>query len=63
MPHIVTLMESISKQIIDPGSQITLYLSILDLKYAYSQQNLNPVTANHCNFNKINGYMSSTFRF
>ena len=40
MPNIDTLIESISQQISAPASQNTTYFSTLDLKYAYSQLNL-----------------------
>ena len=47
MPNIDTLIESISQQISAPASQNTTYFSTLDLKYAYSQLNLDTNTANH----------------
>ena len=63
MPNIDTLIESISQQISAPASQNTTYFSTLDLKYAYSQLNLDTNTANHCNFNIISGDMTGTYRF
>ena len=63
MPNIDTLIESISRQISAPASQNTSYFSTLDLKYAYSQLNLDSNTANHCNFNIISGDMTGTYRF
>ena len=63
MPNIGTLIESISQQISAPVSQDTIYFSTLDLKYAYSQLNLDANTANHCNFNLIIGDMTGTYRF
>ena len=56
-------MEIISQKISDPASQSTAYFSILYLKNAYSQLNLDPDTANHCNFNKKSGEMTGTYRF
>ena len=63
MPNIDTLIESISQQISAPASQNTTYFSTIDLKYAYSQLNLDVNTANHCNFNIISGDMTGTYRF
>ena len=57
MPNIDTLIESVSQQIIAPGSQDTCF-STLNLKYAYSQLNLDTSTANHSNFNIISGDMT-----
>ena len=63
MPNIDTLIESISQQISAPASQNTTYFSTIDLKYAYSQLNLDTNTANRCNFNIISGEMTGTYRF
>ena len=63
MPNIDTLIESISQQISAPASQNKTYFSTIDLKYAYSQLNLDINTANHCNFNIISGDMTGTYRF
>ena len=63
MPNIDTLVESISQQISAPASQNITYFSTIDLKYAYSQLNLDINTANHCNFNIISGDMTGTYRF
>ena len=63
MPNIDTLIESISQQISAPASQNITYFSMIDLKYAYSQLNLDTNTANHCNFNIISGDMTGTYRF
>ena len=63
MPNIDTLIGSISQQKISaPASQNT-FSSRLDLKYAYSQLNLDSITANHCNFNIIISNMTGTYRF
>ena len=63
MPNIDTLIESISQQISTPASQSVLYFFKLDLKSAYSQLNLDPTTANHCNLKITNGNMARTYRF
>ena len=63
MPNIDTLIEPISQQISAPAPQNTTHFSTLNSKYAYSQINLEPNTANHCNFNVISGDMTSTYRF
>ena len=63
MPNIDTLIESISQQISATASQNATNLSTIDLKYAYSQLNLDANTANHCNFNIISGDMTGTYRF
>ena len=59
MLNIDTLIEYISQQISDPASQYTTYFSTISFKYAYTQFNLDPVTANHCNFKIIR----DTYRF
>ena len=65
MPNIEKLMDSISQIITnyktEPAEQI--YFSTIDLKYAYSQLNLHPETAKHCNFNIVSGDMAGTYRF
>ena len=63
MPIIDTLIQSISQQISAPAPQNTTYFSTCHLKYAYSQLNLDPNTANHCNFNMISGDITGTYRF
>ena len=40
-----------------------IYISTIDLKYAYSQLDLHPETAKHFNFNIVSGDMTGTFRF
>ena len=64
-PNIETLMDSISQIITnyktEPADKI--YFSTIDLKYAYSQLNLHPETAKHCNFNIVSGDMTGTYRF
>ena len=63
MPNIDTLIKSVSQQISAPASQSKTYFSKIDLKYAYSQLNLDANAANHCNFNIISGDMTGTYRF
>ena len=59
MPSIDTIIESISQQISAPALQDTLYFSTLDLKYAYSQLNLDTNTANQCSFNINIGHFNN----
>ena len=65
MPNVEKLMDSRSQIITnyktEPAEQI--YFSTIDLKYAYSQLNLHPETAQHCNFNFVSGAMTGTYRF
>ena len=63
MPNIVNLIDTIQKKLNTAASQETAYFSTLDLKYAYSQFNLDPETARHCNFYIINGEGTGTYRF
>ena len=65
MPNIETLMDSISQFITNYKTEQadTMYFSTIDLKYAYSQLNLHPETAKHCNFNIVSGDMTGTYRF
>ena len=64
MPNIETLMDFISQIITNCKTEPVekIYFSILDLKYAYSQLNLPPETAKHCNFNIVSGDMTGTYR-
>ena len=65
MPNFETLTDSISQIITnyktEPADKI--YFSTIQLKYAYSQLNLHPETAKHCNFNIVSGDMTGTYRF
>ena len=65
MPNIETLMDSISQRISDFKTELAdkIYFSTINLKYAYSQLNLQPETAKHCNFNIVSGDMTGTYRF
>ena len=63
MPIIDTLVKSICQQFSDPTSQSTAYCSTLGFTYVCSYLNLDPETANYCNFNILSGNMSGTYRF
>ena len=54
MPNVDKLLDGVS-QIITANTNGTLYVSVLDLKYAYSQLKLTAETAKQCNFNIIGG--------
>ena len=45
------------------GKSLKHSVKSLDVKYAYSQLNLDPETARHCNFNIISGEGTGTYRF
>ena len=63
MPNIGMLIESISQKISASAPRSTTYFPTLDLNYAYNQLNLDPNTANHCNFNIISGDIKGIYRF
>ena len=73
MPNIDSLIDSISQHSNhDSNSQHSnndsnhddnVYFLTIDLKFAYSQLNLHPDTARHCNFNVIYGDATGTHRF
>ena len=64
MPNIESLIESVSQIITDYITEpADNFFSTIDLKYAYSQLNLHPETAKHCNFNIVSGDMTVTYRF
>ena len=63
MPNIDSLIDSISQHINNSNQVENVYFSTIDLKYAYSQLNLHPDTARHCNFNIICGDATGTYRF
>ena len=63
MSNIDNLIDTIQQTLNKTASQETAYFSTLDLKYAYSQHNLDPETAQHCNFNIISGEGTGTYRF
>ena len=49
MPNIDNLVDTIQQTLNTNASHETAYCSTLDLKFAYSQLNLDPETARHCN--------------
>ena len=63
MPNIDNLIDTIQQNLNTNDSQETAFFSTLDLKYAYSPLNLDPETAQHCNFNIISGEGTGTIRF
>ena len=63
MPNIDNLIDTIQQNLNTNASQETAYFSTLDLKYEYSQLNLDPETARHCNFNIISGEGTGTYSF
>ena len=63
MPNIDNLIDTIQQNLNTTASQETAYFSTLDLKYAYSQLNLDTETAQHCNFNIISGEGIGTYPF
>ena len=63
MPNIDNLIHSISQHINDSNHGDSVYSLTIDLKYAYSQLNLHPDTACHCNFNIICVEATGTYRF
>ena len=63
MPNIYSLIDSISQHINNSNHGENVYFSTIDLKFAYSQINLHPNIARHCNFNIICGDATGTYRF
>ena len=63
MPNIDNLVDTIQQILNTNASHETSYCSTLDLKFAYSQLNLDPETARHCNLNIISGEGTGTYRF
>ena len=63
MPNIDNLIDTIQQNLNTNALQETAYFSTLDLKYAFSQLNLDPETARHCNFNIVSGEGTGTYRF
>ena len=61
MPNIDNLIDTIQQNLNTNVSQKTAYFSTLDLKYAYSQLNLEPETARHCNFIIVCGKGTGTY--
>ena len=63
MPNIDSRIDSLSQHINDSNHGEHVYFSTINLKYAYSQLNLHPDTARHCNFNIICGDATGKYRF
>ena len=62
MPNVDELIDEVS-QIVTAKTLSTLYFTVLDLKYAYSQLRLTAETAKQCNFNMVGGQATGTYRF
>ena len=62
MPKGDELLDEMS-QIVTANTTGTLYFTVLDLKYAYSQIRLTAETAKQCNFNIVGGQATGTYRF
>ena len=63
MPNIDNLIETKQQHLNTSAPNETAYVSTLDLKYAYSQLNLDPETTRHCNLNIVSGEDTGTYRF
>ena len=50
-------------QIVTANTTGTLYFTLLDLKYAYSQSRLTAETAKHGNYNIVGSQATGTYRF
>ena len=61
-PNVDELLDGVS-QLVTANTNGTLYFSVLDLKYAYSQLKLTAETAKQCNFNIRGGQATGTYRF
>ena len=62
MPNVEELLDGVS-QIVTAQTAGTLFFTVLDLKYAYSQLKLTPQTAKKCNLNILGGKATGTYRF
>ena len=56
------LIDTIQQNINTSASNVTAYFTTLDLKYAYSQLNIDPKTSRYCNFNIVSGEYTGTYR-
>ena len=63
MPNVDKLNDTIQQNLNTNASQEKPNFSTLDLKYAYSQLNLDPETDRHCNFNIVSDEGTGTYRF
>ena len=62
MPNVDELIDGVS-QITTATSEGSLYFTVLDLKYAYSQIRVTVETAKQCNFNIVGGQATGKYRF
>ena len=62
MPKVDELIDGVS-EIVTENKEGTLYFTVLDLKYAYSQLKLTADTAKQCNFNIVGRKATGTYRF
>ena len=62
MPNVDEIIDGVN-QIITENKEGTLYFTVLDLKYAYSQLKLALDTAKQCNFNIVGGKATGKYRF
>ena len=63
MPNTDNFIDTVQQNLNTNASQERAYFSTLDLKYAYSQLNLDPEMARHCNFNNESDEGTGTYRF
>ena len=63
MPNIDNLIDTKQQNLNSNTSHKIAYFSILDLKYAYGQLNLDREIARHCNFNIFSSESTGTDRF
>ena len=64
MQSIDHLIDAVANYISERSTeQGTLYVSKIDLKYAYSQIPSDPQLQKHCNFNILGGKATGTYRF
>ena len=63
MAKLDNLIDTIQQNLNSNTSHKTAYFSIPDLKYAYSQLNLDREIARHCNFNIVSSESTGTDRF
>ena len=62
MPNVDEIIDGVS-QIVTENKESTLYFTVLDLQYAYSQLKLAADTAKQCDFNIVGGKATGTYRF
>ena len=61
MPNLENLLDMVAGKI--EGEKGEVIYSSVDLKYAYGQVPLHESTAKHCNFQKVGGKSTGTYRF